>query len=258
MKVAEGVNLARYLRKYGRKVVVSITPPIITTCIRKVRDRLLWCHTRPFPLPDPSEYSTLENPLEVPVQVESYLFCRDKYLKSTDVVLDVGFGLGYGMHIMSAKARRILGAEVDGRAVVRAKRIFAGHERMGDILLYDGIHLPWQDKSVDFVTCVEVLEHVEDYQELLREMARVARRGIFITTPNRRRENTCRDGRPKNYWHLREWTQPEVDVILKGLGLSCEWNFLNGPFKGPFNWTDTLAENTSSLVPVIKLAQERR
>ncbi|MCX5998422.1 MAG: hypothetical protein NTU41_02225, partial [Chloroflexi bacterium] len=88
---------------------------------------------------------------------------------------------------------------------------------------------------------------------LLSEMARVARRAVFIATPNRRSENTCRDGTPKNHWHLREWTQSELDAIFARLGLKYEWNFLNGPYEGPFDWTQEETERTWSLVPAIIL-----
>jgi SAM-dependent methyltransferase len=209
-----------------------------------------------FKPPAPSQYSTLDNPIEVPCQVECYLFCREKYLKPTDSVLDVGFGLGYGLQIMAAKAEKLMGVEVDAPAVARAQRIFAGHPRIADILSYDGIHLPFPDKSVDVVTCIEIIEHVENYRGLLLEMARVAQRAVFIATPNRRPENTLKNGSPKNYWHLREWTKDELDSIFKELGLNCEWNFPEGTFEGPFTWANMPTQQTWSLVPIILLSEQ--
>ncbi len=52
----------------------------------------------------------------------------------------------------------------------------------------DGRELPFEDNSFDFVHSSAVLEHVgsNDRQaQFLRELARVARRGVFVTTPNR-------------------------------------------------------------------------
>lgn len=249
--MTKAVHLGNLWRQYGRKVVISITPPIITACVRKIRDRFLQRCTRLSPLPHPSEYSTLDNPLEVPCQVEAYLLCRDKYLKPTDVVLDVGFGLGYGLQIMAARVEHLIGLEVDLRAVERARRILEGHPRIKKIMLYDGKHFPFKDKTFDVVTCIEIIEHVKDYKDLLLEMVRVSRRLIFISTPNRRPENTLPDGRPKNYWHLREWTMQELNTILSGFGFKVEWNFLNGLFEGPFTVTEKLVEKTWSLIPVI-------
>jgi ubiquinone/menaquinone biosynthesis C-methylase UbiE len=198
-----------------------------------------------------AKYSTLDEPMEVPCQVECYLFCRDKYLRTTDTVLDVGFGLGYGLQIMASKVGNLIGIDVDAKAIERAKRIFYGSPRVRAIMTYDGERFPFGDRTFDVVTCVEVIEHVDNYRGLLLEMARVSRRLIFIATANRRPENTRSDGRPKNYWHLREWTKDELDTIFAGLRFRYEWNFLNGCFEGPFIWTQYPRENAWSLVPVI-------
>jgi SAM-dependent methyltransferase len=46
--------------------------------------------------------------------------------------------------------------------------------------------LPYPDESFDLVTCSEVLEHVENYRAVLREIRRVLKPGglMVITTPN--------------------------------------------------------------------------
>lgn len=52
----------------------------------------------------------------------------------------------------------------------------------------DGRALPFKDRAFDFVHSSAVIEHVgslEQQARLIAECARVARRGFFITTPNR-------------------------------------------------------------------------
>lgn len=52
----------------------------------------------------------------------------------------------------------------------------------------DGRDLPFADASFDVVHSSAVLEHVgggENQAQFIREMVRVARRGVFLTTPNR-------------------------------------------------------------------------
>lgn len=46
--------------------------------------------------------------------------------------------------------------------------------------------LPFADASFDVITCIEVVEHVEDQFHLIREIARVVRPGglVIVTTPN--------------------------------------------------------------------------
>lgn len=236
-------------KKFIKKVVVAITPPIILSGIHYFLDRFSKRSAQSLA----AKYSTVDNPLEVPGELEAYLFCRDTYLEPGNRVLDVGFGLGYGMQVMASRVNDLVGIEVDSRAAERAGRVFAGHPwiKTG---LYDGRKIPFTDKSFDVVTCLEVLEHVEDYPGLIREMVRVARRLVFITTPNRRPEYTLRNGRPMNYWHLREWTESGLKMVFDGLGCTnVEWNFLNGPFEGPFFWTKTITADTLSLVPVIMI-----
>jgi SAM-dependent methyltransferase len=46
--------------------------------------------------------------------------------------------------------------------------------------------LPFADASFDLITCTEVIEHVENFRRVIREIARVARPGarVIISTPN--------------------------------------------------------------------------
>lgn len=43
--------------------------------------------------------------------------------------------------------------------------------------------LPWPDQAFDLVLCCEVLEHLHDPAAGLRELARVARRHVLLSTP---------------------------------------------------------------------------
>lgn len=44
--------------------------------------------------------------------------------------------------------------------------------------------LPFRDDAFDTVTCFEVLEHVPDPAQVLRELARVSRRHVIVSVPN--------------------------------------------------------------------------
>lgn len=235
----------------GKAVARNVLPPVVMNGLRALRDAVHGRNDEGTPVP--KTYSTLDALIEVPGQVEAYLLCRDKYLQPSDVVLEVGLGLGYGLNILATKAERLAGIDVDVQAVERGKRIFEGHPRVQEISAYDGKTIPFPDKSFDVVTCVEVIEHVPDYEGFLRELARVARRVVFLTTPNRRPEHTRPDGKPKNYYHLREWSQPELDAILRNLHFRAEWNYLDGKFEGPFQWNAAVTPETLSLVPAIRL-----
>jgi SAM-dependent methyltransferase len=66
---------------------------------------------------------------------------------------------------------------------------FLEEEYPGVTFVYaNGLRLPFTDRSFDFVHSSAVLEHVgaaSNQAAYVRECARVARKGIFLTTPNR-------------------------------------------------------------------------
>lgn len=191
-----------------------------------------------------SQYSTLDNPIVVPVQRFAYQFIHDTLLQPGWTVLDVGFGLGYGMDILARKAA-VWGVEVDPRAVANAQRI-ARHSVCG----YDGLATPFANNEFDIVTCIDVLEHVEHYEELVREMLRVTWRYVVISTPNRRPENTLPDGKPRNHWHLREWNLEELMAIMNDLPCSARFCFING--KPPRFEMGEYGADTQALMVVLR------
>ncbi|MBK8020932.1 MAG: class I SAM-dependent methyltransferase [Chloroflexi bacterium] len=170
-----------------------------------------------FTRPDPKEYSTMVGKGSfVPCQVEAYFLALNQYVDEGARVLDVGFGLGYGMNILAIKAGEIYGVDIDQQVLDYCEATLLGRNpRVKRLALFDGYKLDFADEEFDVLTCVDVLEHVEDYHRFLDELLRVSRKGVFISTPNRRPEYTNPDGTPKNYWHLREWTYHELDEILR-------------------------------------------
>jgi len=205
-----------------------------------------------FPQPDPGDYSaTIGIGTVVPAQIEAYFLALNKYLNEGATVLDVGFGLGYGLNILAIKAREVSGVDVDVKVLDYCRDTVEGRNpRLVHLGLYDGYNLPFPNGHFDIVTCVDVLEHVEDYHRFLDELLRVADKGVFISTPNRRPEYTNSDGTPKNFWHLREWTFGELEAILQQHG-KTEWIFLNGPFEGPFSQSTEEHIDTIALSPFI-------
>ncbi len=202
--------------------------------------------------PDPKKYSTIVGVGSVvPVQVEGYFLALNKYVEEDAEVLDVGFGLGYGLNILAIKAKEASGVDVDKKVYDYCQGTIVGRNpRLVSLGIYDGYNLPFSDESFDVVTCVDVIEHVEDFNRLIKEMLRVSRKGVFLSTPNRRPEYTNRDGTPKNYWHLREWSFEEFDEIIGKFG-QVEWNFINGTYEGPFTISAELLDNTLALSPFI-------
>lgn len=86
-------------------------------------------------------------------------------------VLDVGCGDGQ-LALALMKLRPDL--HVEGVDVV------ARPKTLVPVAQYDGIKLPFADKSFDYVTIVDVLHHTDDPTVVLSEASRVARQGVVI------------------------------------------------------------------------------
>jgi len=189
----------------------------------------------------------------IPVQIEAYFLAVNEYVLPESRVLDVGFGLGYGLNILAIKANTVYGIDIDSKAYEYCLEFVLGkNPKLKELAIYDGYNIPYPDLFFDFVTCVDVLEHVEDYHKLIAEMIRVSRKGVFISTPNRRPEFTRSNGLPMNKYHLREWEFAELQKIIEEHGKDVEWQFINGNgFYGPFNISKTPEQKTYALAPFI-------
>ena len=84
-------------------------------------------------------------------------------------VLDIGCGAGNMIHHL-ARYGRVKGIEVDARPVAMAQQ--RGYDvRQGDATRA----IPFPDASFDLVTALDVIEHVDADEAILREAYRVAR-----------------------------------------------------------------------------------
>jgi 2-polyprenyl-3-methyl-5-hydroxy-6-metoxy-1,4-benzoquinol methylase len=249
-----------------KRVIKEIMPPIALRVYRSLQRTL----SEPFrrsgklrpgasipkvtDMPDPNEYTTTAGPIEVPVQKETYFLALNEYVADGDRVLDVGCGVGYGLNLLSIKAGEVAGVDVDAKAVEYCRAHFWGkNPKLKGLEHYDGYHLPYEDSAFDVVTCVDVIEHVERYEEFVDELLRVAKKRVVFGTPNRRPEFTNPDGTPKNYWHRREWSYEELDEILQRHASKIDWHFINGAWEGPFTVSRAPTAATQALVPALLL-----
>jgi SAM-dependent methyltransferase len=85
-------------------------------------------------------------------------------------ILDFGCGSGALVAALRAAGKEAIGLELD-RDIIKASLL--GHAAPY-ITFYDAGAVPFADDHFDCVTAFEVLEHIEDYQAALRELARLA------------------------------------------------------------------------------------
>ena len=127
-----------------------------------------------------------------PSQLAWYEFAAP--LVTNKTVLDAGCGLGLGLDILKRSAKKVIGQDLDERL---------SHPNI-TITTLDKI----ADKSFDVVTSIDVVEHVEDDLDFVRQLARIAREFIFITTPN---WTVTRCHWP---YHVREYTPKQLEALL--------------------------------------------
>ena len=96
-------------------------------------------------------------------------------------VLDVGCAGGFMSEALDARGAAVTGIDPAEDAIAAAQ----AHAQQGSRdIRYDvgvGEALPYADESFDAVVCVDVLEHVADLEQVIREIARVLKPGgLFL------------------------------------------------------------------------------
>jgi 2-polyprenyl-3-methyl-5-hydroxy-6-metoxy-1,4-benzoquinol methylase len=94
-------------------------------------------------------------------------------------VLDFGCAIGAYCLALSRLGFACTGVDVNSAYVERARANGVDTH----LVERDG-PAPFRDASFDTVLLFEVLEHVPDYEQVLREAARLARKNVLITVPN--------------------------------------------------------------------------
>jgi len=115
-----------------------------------------------------------------------YIFAG-RFLRPTDMVLDVACGCGYGTHYLSqvASSGHVYGVDTSTDALKQAGR-YKDRDNL-EYLPGDALSLPFRDATFDVVISFETIEHLDDFHTFLTEIKRVLRpEGVFIcSTPNK-------------------------------------------------------------------------
>jgi 2-polyprenyl-6-hydroxyphenyl methylase/3-demethylubiquinone-9 3-methyltransferase len=119
---------------------------------------------------------TLQN--LVPARFE--YFDRIADWRST-TVLDLGCGGGFMAEALSRRGAAVVGIDPAEKAIAIARSHGASQNRSIKYLVGVGETLPLADGSMDYVVCVDVLEHVADLGQVINEVHRVLRPGgVFL------------------------------------------------------------------------------
>ncbi|WP_149359053.1 class I SAM-dependent methyltransferase [Lolliginicoccus suaedae] len=144
------------------------------------------------------------------------------------IVVDAGFGEGYGADLIARQARTVIGLDYDQQATEHVARRYPAVSAARANLAA----LPLADGSIDVVINLQVIEHLWDQVQFIRECARVLRPGgeLLISTPNRITFSPGRDT-PLNPFHTRELNGRELEELLIEGGLRV--TSMEGVHHGP-------------------------
>jgi SAM-dependent methyltransferase len=139
---------------------------------------------------------------------------------SNKTLLDVGCGKGEPAQFINRKSKFFavgLDAFEPYLSQCQKDKIYSAYVQ-GDVR-----QLPFADNSFDVVICLEVLEHLEkeDGENLLKELERVAKRQVILSTPVGKYKQDVFDGNPhqehKHIWNPDE--MKEKGYRVNGIGL---------------------------------------
>lgn len=133
-----------------------------------------------------------------------------KFIEGMNVI-DIGCGEGYGSYLMGGFAETVVGVDLSEEAVVNALELYSSDKV--DFKTGDVTRLSYPENEFDAGVCFEVIEHIENPGDLLKEAGRVIKPGgIFIvSTPN----GGVRVSSQKNPFHVKEFTLAEFSKLLE-------------------------------------------
>ena len=147
-------------------------------------------------------------------------------------ICDVGCGSGFGANILSQEADFVWGIDISEKDIQWCKEAFERHKNniyYSSQLTFDVVDIkdePRELMAFDIVACIEVIEHIADYNKtlsFLKNLCKKDKKGnyleppnstkVFISSPNRNHPKIGKD-HPKNKRHVREWTPEELYSVL--------------------------------------------
>jgi SAM-dependent methyltransferase len=134
-------------------------------------------------------------------------------------VLEVGCGEGYGTALLASAAAAVIGVDYDALTTAHAAVTYPRARFVRGNLAA----LPVPTASVDVVATLQVIEHVWNHPEFVRQCRRVLRPGglLLVTTPNRLTFSPGLD-QPVNPFHTKEFSAAELVELLTGCGFAIE------------------------------------
>jgi ubiquinone/menaquinone biosynthesis C-methylase UbiE len=156
--------------------------------------------------------------------IDNYVYQRSRlaYVEAakmvSGMVLEIGTGTGYGIDIIAPSCDKFTTLDKFSSEAT------ATLPENVEFVQATVPPLPFKDESFDYVVSFQVIEHIADDREFIKEVYRVLRKGgkFIVTTPNRPMSIT------RNPWHVREYTSEELYMRLSQFAsVECKGVFGN-------------------------------
>ena len=184
-------------------------------------------------------------------------------LKPGDVVLDAGCGLGRHLrHLARIPDLKIYGIDKNTWALRETSKSL---ETQPDALTRDYLvsiadinKLPFADASFDCVICSEVLEHIPDHQNAIRELDRILKPNgtLAVSVPRYFAERICwlisHAYHNEEGGHIRIYRKKQLYKMLTGQGFQCWKINYKHALHAPYWWLKCLVGLKNEEHPLVK------
>ena len=153
-----------------------------------------------------------------------------KYCDKASVknILDVGCGNGVKSVLLANyfSNAKLLGIDFTDEGIKKAN---ANYSKVSNIHFDKADIFEMQTEKYDMVSCLEVLEHIEDWQSILKKICDISSKYVLISVPT---------GRMRDYekyvGHLRNFKKGEIENFMENNGFKKIKTFYAGfPFYSP-------------------------
>ena len=193
-------------------------------------------------------------------------FNLTKYsLNESGTMLDVG--CGEGRHIFGIMQKypemKCIGLDMDDDSLVKAEEGYEFFESISnagaEFLKGSAYSLPFQNNSLDLIVCSEVLEHLHQYNDAVKEIHRVLKPGgkFYASVPASWPEKICwalsKDYQNQPGGHLRIFNQSKLVSEISDAGFKFLSSDRFHSIHAPYWWIRCLFWNTQDSNIIVKL-----
>lgn len=189
------------------------------------------------------------------------------HLKPGYKVLDAGCGGGRHLsEAFRAKGVNVVGVDLNRNDALKAHNTtkimrHEGQDGGGSalVMVSDVTRLPFADESFDIVICSEVLEHIPDHRQAMREIIRVLKSGrsLVVSVPRYLPERICwalsEDYHNEEGGHVRIYRKKELIGLLEDAGVSCIDTGWAHALHSPYWWIKCMAGHKNDDALPVKL-----